>query len=58
MMVIEYIDSPFVYTDTGDRLEINKLKGTPRIGSHINDNMEVTSGVYDPDCVGGSCPIK
>ena len=59
MKVIEFINAPFVFTNTGERIAIFDIKGTPRIGCELTDNNEVVASTVDPDgCVGGQCPIK
>lgn len=54
-MRIDFIHKPFVYTNTGKRIEIDKIKGTPRVGAELSEDLEVLSANYDPDCVGGVC---
>ena len=59
-MKIEFIAYPFVYAD-GRKINIDEIKGTPRVGGELKvvlDGYVVESGVVDPDCVGGVCPIK
>jgi hypothetical protein len=59
MKVIEYINSPWVYTSTNERIAIFDIKGTPRIGAELNDNNEVMASNGDSsECVGNACPIK
>jgi hypothetical protein len=52
-MKIEFINYPFVFTDDGRRLHINELNGTPRVGSLIDEEMNIVSGNNDDGCVGG-----
>jgi hypothetical protein len=66
-MKIDFINFPFAYTDTGARINVNNISGSPFVGSslqHIGKNeddedlYEVNGSEVDPDCVGGVCPIK
>ena len=60
-MKVEYINYPYVYTDTGQRLEISELDGTPRVGSDLvetDGKIKVLAVTSDSECVGNVCPIK
>ena len=57
MKIIENVIYPYVYTDTGERIEIKDLQGAIVKGAMIDDNNNVVSG-SDSECVGGVCPIK
>lgn len=57
-MKIEFINHPFVFTDAGTRHEISEIKGTPRVGAVLDDELNVLSSAMDTDCVSGVCPIK
>ncbi len=48
-MKIEFINHPFVFTDAGTRHEISEIKGTPRVGAVLDDEL---LQVWKPD--GGS----
>ena len=58
MMKIEFIKAPYIYTDDGKRIEISKLKGIPRVGSELSEDMRVLNNTSNSDCVSGVCPIK
>lgn len=57
-MKIEFISYPFVFTDEGTRHEIKDITGTPRIGSELDEQLNVVSSVVNTDCVAGVCPIR
>lgn len=40
-MVINFISYPFVFTDTGRRIEIDKINGTPRVGATLDEELNV-----------------
>ena len=58
MKVIEFINPPWVYTSSNERISIMDIKGTPRINAELNDNNEVQANTLDSDCANGSCPVK
>jgi len=60
-MQIDFINHPFAFTNTGERLNIADIKGNVRIGVTLteeNGKYIVNGNNADPDCVGGVCPIK
>jgi hypothetical protein len=66
-MKIDFINFPFVYTSTGERIMIKNLNRSPSVGAtlkpiekneHGESLYDVTGSDVDPDCVGGVCPIK
>ena len=57
-MKIDYINYPWVFTDTGKRYLIKEIKGTPRVGAVLDEELKVLSNSNDSDCVSGVCPIK
>jgi len=57
-MIIEFINYPYVFTDTGARHLIKDIKGIPVVGSTLDDDLNVTSKTSDSDCVSGVCPVK
>ena len=57
-MIINYIYPPFVFTDDGKRIRIDELKGTPRVGAELTEELEVLNNIVDTDCIGGQCPIR
>jgi len=57
-MKIEFINYPYVFTDEGTRHNISEINGTPRVGSVLDEALNVMSQDVDSDCVNGVCPIK
>ena len=57
-MKIDFINYPFVFTDAGTRHEISEIKGTPRVGAILDEELNVLGSSVDSDCVNGVCPIK
>jgi len=57
-MKIEFINHPYVFTDAGTRHEIKDIKGTPRVGAVLDENLNIVGSDVDTDCVSGVCPIK
>ncbi len=57
-MKIDFINYPFVFTDAGTRHQINEIKGTPRVGAVLDDELNVLSNAVDTDCINGVCPVK
>jgi hypothetical protein len=58
-MKIEFINYPFVFTDKGTRHTIGEIKGEPRVGATLDENLNVINGAsVDVDCINGVCPIK
>ncbi|MBN2794235.1 MAG: hypothetical protein JXR88_02430 [Clostridia bacterium] len=57
-MKIEFIHYPFVFTDAGTRHNISEIKGTPRVGAMLDEDLNVMFNAEDSDCVSGVCPIK
>ena len=60
-MKIEFIKHPFVYTDSGERIEIGEIIGNPKVGSELeleNGKYKVMANTSDTECVGGVCPVK
>jgi hypothetical protein len=62
---VVYIQYPHVYTDDGQRIQIENIEGHPKIGSElINapvtfDKLWIVQAVTsDSECVSGVCPIK
>jgi len=46
-MKIEHINFPHVFTDTGQRYNISQIKGTPRVGAMLDDDLKVINGVAE-----------
>ena len=46
-MKIEHINYPYVFTDEGTRHNVSEIKGTPRVGATLDDDLKVTNGVAD-----------
>lgn len=57
-MKIEFINYPFVFTDAGTRHHVEELNGTPRVGSEIDEQLNVLNSTSNSDCVNGVCPIR
>lgn len=58
-MKIEFINYPYVFTDKGTRHTISEIKGEPRVGAMLDEDLNVlNSFVENPDCINGVCPIK
>lgn len=57
-MKIEFISYPFVFTDEGTRHHVKEITGTPRVGSELDENLQVISANVNVDCVGGACPVR
>lgn len=57
-MKIEFINYPYVFTDKGSRHNISEINGVPRVGSVLDEALNVMSQDSDSDCVNGVCPIK
>lgn len=57
-MKIEFINYPYVFTDEGTRHNIGEIKGIPRVGSVLDESLNVLSQDVDSDCVSGVCPVK
>lgn len=60
-MKIEFINFPFVFTNTGQRIEISKINQHPSVGALLKENGErydVINAEVDENCVNGVCPIK
>ena len=61
-MLIEHIVFPFVYTSTGNRILIDNIVGTPRVGYSLvfieDGKYKVEAQTSDSDCVNGVCPVK
>jgi len=57
-MKIEFIAHPYVFTDKGTRHHIKEIKGTPRIGSELDEELNVLNSNANSDCVNGVCPIR
>ena len=61
-MIINFIQFPHVYTDTGERILIADCVQQPRVGDRLelDEDMKLYK-VYksnDSDCSNGVCPIK
>lgn len=57
-MKVEYINYPFVFTDDGKRINVAEIKGTPRVGSELDEDLKVLNNTTNSDCVNGVCPIR
>lgn len=60
-MKIEFINFPFAFTNTGQRIEINKINQHPSVGALLKENgdrYDVINAEVDENCVNGVCPIK
>lgn len=61
-MKIEYIQYPFVFTDSGERIDIENIKGIPRVGAELSKinikEYEVQAVTSDSECVNGVCPVR
>jgi hypothetical protein len=57
-MKIDFINYPFVFTDEGTRHQINEIKGTPRVGAMLDEELNVLNNAVDSDCINGVCPVK
>jgi len=62
-MNVDFIDAPYVYTSTGERLLISQFEKQPIKGSLIE--LDSTKGKYvvkgsaeDNLCGNGQCPVK
>jgi hypothetical protein len=55
---IDYIYPPFIFTDNGKRILIKDLKGTPRIGAELSEDLEVIGTIDNGECINGVCPIR
>lgn len=57
-MKIVHVAYPYVITDKGTRHHVKEIKGTPRVGSEIDEELNVLNNTANSDCVGGVCPIR
>lgn len=57
-MKIEFISYPFIFTDKGTRHHVSEITGTPRVGSELDEDLNVVSSTANTDCVNGVCPIR
>jgi len=60
-MKIEFINYPYAYTDTGERIEIKDISTQPNVGDQlemVGEKYKVMASSADSDCVSGVCPIK
>jgi hypothetical protein len=67
-MKIVHIQYPYVITDEGQRIDIDAIHGTPKVGSElVEDEFELggANGYYnilavtsDSECVSGVCPVR
>lgn len=57
-MKVEFINYPFVFTDAGTRHHVEDIKGTPRVGSELDAELNVMNSTSNSDCVNGVCPIR
>ena len=60
-MIITYINYPYVYTDIGKRINIEKIEGNPVVGSQLVENdytYKVMAATSDSECVNGVCPVR
>ncbi|NDL68416.1 hypothetical protein [Anaerotalea alkaliphila] len=60
-MQIEFIQYPYAFTNTGERVDIRTVAGHVRIGATLEpagDGYAVIGSGDDSECVGGACPIK
>ena len=46
-MIIQHISYPYVFTDEGTRHNVSEIKGTPRVGAMLDDDLKVTNGVAE-----------
>jgi len=60
-MKVENIIFPYVYTNTGDRINLGDIYSQPSVGDSLIESGSgyevVKVGDYS-DCVSGVCPIK
>jgi len=57
-MKIVHVQHPYVFTDTNERFEFKEINGTPRVGSELDEELNVLNNTTNTDCVGGVCPIR
>lgn len=62
-MIIKFINFPYVFTDTEDRIHLGDIINQPRVGDRLEYDKEIQLyKVYrqgdSSDCVSGVCPIK
>lgn len=57
-MKIEFINYPYVFTDAGTRHNVTEIKGTPRVGAMLDQDLQILNNAVDSDCINGVCPVK
>jgi len=57
-MKIEFITYPYVFTDEGTRHHVSDISGTPRVGSELDEQLNVLNSIANSDCISGVCPIR
>jgi hypothetical protein len=63
-MKIVHIQPPYVFTDDGKRIEIDEIRGFPRVGQELRfdekagHSYDILAITNDSECVSGVCPIK
>lgn len=61
-MKIEYIKFPYIFTDTGERINLLDVEGVAKVGYELetveNGKYKIVASTSDSECVGGVCPIK
>lgn len=61
-MIIKFINFPYVFTDTEDRIHLGDIINQPRIGDRLEYDSEIQLyKVYKQgdvsECVGGACGL-
>lgn len=60
-MVIVFIKHPYCFTDDGERLNLDDIEGTPKVGSELKkfkDKYLIKAVTSDSECVNGVCPVR
>lgn len=61
-MIIKFINFPYVFTDTEDRIRLGDIVNQPRVGDRLEYDSEIQLyKVYKQndvsECVGGACGL-
>ena len=56
-MKIIHVQHPYVFTDTNERFEFKEINGTPRVGSELDEELNVLGNFVDENCTSGLCSL-
>ena len=60
-MIIMTINYPYAFLDNGDRVHVDRIKGSPRNGSIVDydgENYKVVANNVDESCSSGICDFQ